>query len=165
MGPQNALERTGIMVVSGEKQRFDELSPILSKMTGKLVYVGEAVEQAASFKLMGNLFLMFMTTGVAEMLKLAKASGVPAHDAVTMFDWFNPGLTLGPRVKRMLAANFEQPSWELSMARKDARLMMEAAQQGNVPLAVLPALAEEMDRWIERGHAHSDWTVIVKDAL
>jgi 3-hydroxyisobutyrate dehydrogenase len=34
-----------------------------------------------------------------------------------------------------------------------------------VPLAVVPAIAEEMDRWIDRGHAKDDWTVIAKDAL
>ena len=48
------------------------------------------------------------------------------------------------------------------MARKDARLMLEAA---GGTLAVLPALAAEMDRWIAKGHAHDDWTVIGKDAV
>ena len=32
-----------------------------------------------------------------------------------------------------------------------------------VPLAVLPALAAELDRWIASGHAHHDWTVIASD--
>ena len=51
------------------------------------------------------------------------------------------------------------------MARKDARIMIEEAQRGGVGLAVLPAIAKELDRWIERGHAHDDWTVIARDAL
>ena len=51
------------------------------------------------------------------------------------------------------------------MARKDARLMMEEAQRHHAALAVLPAIAREMDRFIDRGHAHDDWTVIAKDAL
>src|ERR1700689_96423 len=38
MGPQNALESTGIMLASGDRARFDALAPELSKMTGKLVY-------------------------------------------------------------------------------------------------------------------------------
>ncbi len=51
------------------------------------------------------------------------------------------------------------------MARKDARIMMEEAARAGVSLAVLPSIARELERWIERGHGHDDWTVIGKDAL
>jgi 3-hydroxyisobutyrate dehydrogenase len=29
----------------------------------------------------------------------------------------------------------------------------------------MPAIAEEMDKWIEKGHGNDDWTVIGKNAL
>jgi 3-hydroxyisobutyrate dehydrogenase len=165
MGPQNALEGTGIMLASGDPARVERLRPALEKMTGRLVYFGPEPERAASFKLFGNLFLMFMTAGVAEVLTLSKALGVKPEDAGALFDAFNPGVTLGARVKRMLAAEFDKPSWELAMARKDARLMLEEAERSGVPLPMLPAIAATMDRFLERGHAHDDWTVIAKDAL
>ncbi len=165
MGPSNALESTGLMMASGDRARFDALSPELSKMTGKLVYMGPRPERAAGFKLLGNLFLMFMTTGMADVLALAKAEGIAAADAAALFDQFNPGASLPARMKRMLEADYSHPSWELAMARKDARLMIEEAARGHVPLAVLPAIAAEMDRWIDKGHAHDDWTVVAKDSL
>lgn len=165
MGPQNALDGTGIMLASGDDALFRRLSPDLEKMTGKLVYLGPRPERAAAFKLMGNLFLMMMTAGITEMLSLAKALGIPATEAATLFDAFNPGTSVPARVKRVLDADFAHPSWELSMARKDARLMMEEAQRGGRTLAVLPALASEMDRWIARGHASDDWTVIAEESL
>jgi 3-hydroxyisobutyrate dehydrogenase len=165
MGPQNALESTGIMLASGERARFDALAPELGKMTGKLVYLGPQPERAASFKLLGNMFLMFITTGLADVLSLAKAVGVKPEEAVGLFDEFNPGATVAARAKRMVDGDFARPSWELAMARKDARLMMEEAARGSVPLAVVPAIAAELDRWIARGHAHDDWTVIAKDAV
>ncbi|HTQ43427.1 MAG TPA: NAD(P)-dependent oxidoreductase [Polyangiaceae bacterium] len=165
MGPQNALESTGTMLASGDEALFRRLQPDLEKMTGKLVYLGPRPERAAAFKLMGNLFLMMMTSGITEMLSLAKAIGIPAAEAATLFDVFNPGTSIGFRVKRVLEGDFAHPSWELSMARKDARLMMEEAQRGGRTLAVLPALASEMDRWIARGHASDDWTVIAKESI
>jgi 3-hydroxyisobutyrate dehydrogenase len=165
MGPQNALESTGIMMASGDRARFDALSPELSKMTGKLVDMGPRPERAAGFKLLGNLFLMFMTTGMADVLALAKAEGIAPADAAALFDQFNPGASLPARMKRMLEADYSNPSWELVMARKDARLMIEEAARAHVPLAVLPSIAAEMDRWIDKGHAHDDWTVVAKDAL
>jgi 3-hydroxyisobutyrate dehydrogenase len=165
MGPKNALESTGLMLASGERARFDALAPELAKMTGKLVWLGEPPERAAGMKLLGNLFLMCFTTGLAETLSLAKAIDVPAADVASLFAEFNPGLTLGARLERMLGGDYSQPSWELSMARKDARLMLDEAARADVPLALLPAIAAEMDRFIARGHGGDDWVVLAKDAL
>lgn len=165
MGPQNALESTGIMLVSGEAKHVEALTPALSAMTGKLHYLGARPDAAASFKLLGNLFLMFLTSGLADLLALAKALDVSPADASKLFDMFNPGATIGARMKRMTDAKFEDASWELSMARKDARIMIEEAGRKHVPLAVLPAIAARMDAVIAEGHGSDDWTVIAKDAL
>jgi 3-hydroxyisobutyrate dehydrogenase len=165
MGPKNALDATGVMLASGERARFEALEPALAKMTGKLLYLGPEPEHAAKLKLLGNAFLMFMTAGLRDFFALGKAMGIPAKQASELFQYFNPGLTLPARVDRILAADFANPSWELAMARKDARLMLEAAEQAQPPLAVLPVIAALMDAFIERGHGHDDWTVIAKDAL
>lgn len=165
MGPQNALESTGIMLASGDASQVERLRPALEKMTGKLLYLGAEPERAASFKLFGNLFLMFMTAGVTEVLTLSKALGVKPEEAMALFDAFNPAAMLPARVKRMLEADFSHPSWELAMARKDARLMLEEGERHGVPLPMLPAIAAQMDHYLERGHAHDDWMVIAKDAL
>jgi 3-hydroxyisobutyrate dehydrogenase len=165
MGPANARQGTGWMLASGDRARFEALEPELAKMTGRVVYLGPEPDRAAAFKLMGNLFLMAMTSGLMEMLALAKAMGVDAKEAASLFDWLNFGASVPARIGRILEADFTHPSWELAMARKDARLMMEEAGRADVPLAVVPAIAREMDRWIERGHAHDDWTVMAKDAL
>jgi 3-hydroxyisobutyrate dehydrogenase len=165
MGPQNAREGTGLMLCSGDRERFERARPALEPMTGKLVYLGPAPERAAAFKLLGNLFLMAMTAGVADVLALGKALGLSGADALSLFDHFNPAATLAPRGRRILEGDFARPSWELAMARKDARLMLEAAERGGATLAAIPAIAARMDAFIERGHAHDDWTVIAKDAL
>lgn len=165
MGPQNALESTGIMLVSGDRARVDPLRAHLAAMTGKLVDLGERPDAAASFKLLGNMFLMFLNAGFADMLMLAKALDVSPQRMATLFDHFNPGMTLKARLDRTIAGTFETPSWELSMARKDARLMMEEAARAKRTLGVLPEIAARMDDWIAKGHGGHDWTVVAKDAL
>jgi 3-hydroxyisobutyrate dehydrogenase len=165
MGPQNALDSTGIMLASGDATLFSALKPALETMTGRLVYLEGAPERAASFKLLGNMFLMFLTSGMADVLALGKAVGFEPADTAKIFEIFNPAAMIAPRVKRILDNEFEKPSWELAMARKDARLMLEAAARGGVELAVVPAIAKEMDRWIALGHGNDDWTVIAKGAL
>jgi 3-hydroxyisobutyrate dehydrogenase len=130
MGPQNALEGTGIMLLSGDRGRFEALRPVLEPMTGKLIYLDERPEAAASFKLLGNMLLMFLTAGFADMLALGKALDVAPSDVGTLLEHFNPGTTLPARLKRVIEARFDEPSWELAMARKDARLMLDEAARG-----------------------------------
>ena len=151
--------------MSGEQARYEALAPELSKWTGKLVFLGPQPERAAAMKLLGNLVLMAITSGLADMLALGKALDVPLADIQHLFDFFNPAATAVPRLNRMLEADFAHPSWELAMARKDARLMMEEAQRAESRLAMIPAVAAEMDRWIARGHERDDWTVMASDSL
>jgi 3-hydroxyisobutyrate dehydrogenase len=165
MGPVNALDSTGYMMVSGDQELIAKVEPILSKMTGKLLNFGTVVNRAAGIKLLGNSFLLFLTAGLSDTLALAKSMDIPASDFVSLLDTWNPGTMVPGRLKRILAADFENPSWELKMARKDARLMMEEAKNGNGKLAFIPSIAAEMDLWIHNGHGNSDWTVIAKDNL
>ncbi len=165
MGPANALESTGFMLTSGDRALVDRLEPVLSKMTGQLLYFGPVPERAAGMKLLGNLFLVSMIAGATDVLALAKALGIPAGDAAGLFDSFNPGAMLPARLKRVLQADFEHASWNLAMARKDTRLMMESADEGGVPLKFIPAAAAEMDRWLAAGHAADDWTIIASSVV
>jgi len=97
------------------------------------------------------------------MLALAQAQGIPGSDISALFDAWNPGALAPQRLKRVMDAQFDNPSWELQMARKDARLMMEGAADGNKELVTIPAIAKEMDKWLEKGYAQKDWTVIASD--
>ena len=163
MGPQNAADSTGLMLISGDRDVVARVSPMLTPLTGKLVDFGPRVDAATAFKLLGNLFLMALTAGFTDMLALAKAMGVAPSEVATLFEHFNPGASVPARFKRMTDADYDHPSWELAMARKDARLMQAEADGAGVPLAMLPAVAALMDRFIADGHGHADWTVVAKD--
>jgi 3-hydroxyisobutyrate dehydrogenase len=153
------------MLVSGDRARVGAATPLLAPLTGKLVDLGARVDAAACFKLMGNLFLMAFTTGIADMLGLAKALGVPGAEAVALFEHFNPAATIGGRAKRMLDGAFATPSWELAMARKDARLVQAEVDRAGVDLALLPAISARMDRFLAEGLGNLDWTVIARDFI
>jgi 3-hydroxyisobutyrate dehydrogenase len=165
MGPSNALEGSGYMLVSGDQEVIAKVQEELSGMTGKLINLGPEEGKAAAIKLLGNLFLISLTAGISDMLALAKVFGVSPDDLFALFDSWNPGAAMPARMKRILAGNFEKPSWELSMSRKDAGLMIAAAEQGGARLAAIPAIAAEMDKWIRAGYGNYDWSVIAKDNL
>lgn len=165
MSPQNALESSGVMLISGEEARYTRLKSSLEPMTGKLVYFGTDPGRAAAMKLAGNLMLMAITTGLADAAAFLKALDISRDEINNLFENFNPGMSVQPRAKRMLAGTFDNPSWELNMARKDARLILAEAAGANPALAMVPHYAALMDRFIEQGLGHQDWTVIGKEAL
>jgi len=165
MGPANALESTGFMLVSGDQELIAGLTPELSQMTGKLINFGAEPGKAAGMKLIGNCFLVGFTASHADTLTLAASLDIPATDVTALFESWNPTGMLAPRMQRMTSGNYDKASWELSMARKDTGLFIDAAEKAGRKLAIMPAIAEEMDKWIDQGHGNDDWTVIGKNAL
>jgi 3-hydroxyisobutyrate dehydrogenase len=163
MGPPNALESTGVMLVSGDQQLVKMLEPELTRMTGKLVNLGEQPEKAASVKLLGNLFHISLTGGISDLITLAGSLKVPVTELGPLLELLNPAVVAQGRLRKITSNTFDQPSWELSMARKDARLMMEQASSTHSSLMVVPAVAKKMDAWLEKGRGKDDWTIISKD--
>jgi 3-hydroxyisobutyrate dehydrogenase len=154
MGPPNALEGTGVMLISGDQRLIKVLEPDLSKMTGKLINLGEQPDKAASIKLLGNLFHISLTGGISDLVTLAGSLNVPVTELGTLLELLNPGVVAQGRLKKITSNTFDQPSWELSMARKDARLMMEQAASTHDTLMVVPAVAKKMDVWLDKGRGN-----------
>jgi 3-hydroxyisobutyrate dehydrogenase len=88
--------------------------------------------------------------------RLAAAVGIDMKDAFSLFEHFNPGQALPQCAKRINAGQWDQPSFEMSMARKDLRLMVEEAARGRQTLAIVPALAALLDQDIGRGEGGLD---------
>ncbi|MEO8582158.1 MAG: NAD(P)-binding domain-containing protein [Flavitalea sp.] len=165
MGPPNALDSTGIMMVSGDQSIIKTIEKELSGMTGKLWNLGDLPNKAAAIKLLGNLFHISLTAGVVDLVTLAGSLNIAIEELGTLLENINPSAVAQGRLKKIASKSFDQPSWELSMARKDARLMMEQAASTQKTLMVVPAVAKKMDFWLEKGHAKNDWTIISKDAI
>jgi 3-hydroxyisobutyrate dehydrogenase len=161
MGPANTREGTGIMMVSCPQSDYDELKPFLESMTGKLVYLGDDPLRAAAFKLFGNMFIVTITSGLGDIKRLAGSLGITPEDAYTVFDFFNPANVVAPRAKKIASADFT-PTWELTMARKDTRLMIDEAKSHGVTLGIVPAIAAAMDDAIKRGYGSQDSTAVAR---
>lgn len=162
MGPAAARESKGMMMVSGPQALFERVQPSLAGMAADLWYLGEREDLAASLKIFGNSMLFVMAAGVADVLAMAKNLDIAPTEAVSVFDRFNVAGAFAARIKKIAAGDFAA-SFELTMARKDMRLMLEAA--GDEPLAALPAIAARMDDAIAQGHGKDDMGAIAAASL
>ena len=162
MSPQMCRTAGGMMLVAGPKAVFEAAQPALAAMTGTVDYLGERSDLAAAFKLFGNAMILAVAGGLADVYAMAKNLGISAPEAHALFSKFSPAGVIAYRGLAMAKGDY-RASFELTMARKDARLMIEAA--GPEPLAVLPAVAARMDALIARGHGQDDVGVLSVDSV
>ncbi|HZT78521.1 MAG TPA: NAD(P)-dependent oxidoreductase [Vicinamibacterales bacterium] len=162
MSPQAARDATGLMMVSGPRQVYERVAGDLRQMTGDLWYVGERGDLAAAYKLFGNSMLFVITAGLADVFAMAKANDVPLADAVNVFSRFKVANVIGYRGEKMAKGDFSA-MFEMTMARKDARLMLDAAD--GEPLIVLPAIAARMDAAIAQGRGAEDLGAIAAELV
>ena len=162
MGPAAARKAQGSMLVAGPRALFETVRADLAKMTARLEYLGERADLAAANKLFGNAMLIGLAGVMADILTMAQASKVPAGDAIKLLGLLDLNAAVAGRGANMAKGNFT-PTFELAMARKDLRLMLETC--GDRPLAALPAIAARMDQLIAAGHGAQDPSVLGIDAL
>ncbi len=141
MGPPNAAAATGLMLASGARKRFEQLRHALEPMTGKVWYLGEPVDKAATFKLMGNAMILAVVGGLNDVFTIAQANGLSRLEAFELFGNYDPCAQIQGRGKRMAREDYE-PTWTLDMAHKDAELMLESS--GGASLPVIAAVEAAM---------------------
>lgn len=161
MGPAAARNAQGSMLASGPQALFESVQAELARMTGKLHYLGERSDLAAVNKLFGNALIIGLGGVIADVITMAGAAQVSAEEAVKLFGMLDLNM-IGTRVGTAMAKRDFNPTFELSMARKDVGLMLQTA--GDKPLAALPGIAARMDRLIAAGHGGKGTGVMAIDA-
>lgn len=157
MGPKNSKEGTGLMLLSGPAEDEAALRPALETMTGKVLYLGAEPERAAKVKLSGNGLLIMLTAAMGDLFRMGQAAGMTPEEVLALFETFSP--TPVGMARRALGAKDAPVGFEMTMARKDVRLMIETAG-GAQNLTVLPAIAAAMDRAIEAGRGAEDFATL-----
>jgi 3-hydroxyisobutyrate dehydrogenase len=153
IGPAAARKAKGSILVSGPRALFDQVRPGLEAMAERVEYFGDRPDFAAVLKLCGNAFIIGITSLVADMFAVARATDVSPHDALRVFEFFDPTSTVTGRGRNMADGKFT-PSFELAMARKDVRLMIETA--GPDAVGALAGIAARMDALIAAGYGADD---------
>ena len=162
MGPAAARTAKGFMLAAGPQALYESVMPDLARMTGRVDYLGERLDIAAIHKLFGNATIIGVLGVLADVLTLAQASDVPGLDAVKLLQGFDLNAMVAGRGTGMANGTFDV-TFELAMARKDVRLMLETV--GSRPMAALPSIAARMDALIAAGNGDKDVTVLGMDAV
>lgn len=162
MSPAVAAAGQGTMIAAGPKTVFDTVKDEIEPMSAKLMFVGERSDLAAAFKIVGNGFSLCMLAGLNDVFSVADGAGIAPNEVIDFLLEFDNRYMISGRGRNMANGKFD-PSWALSMARKDVGLMLDTASGD--PMVALPALAKHMDATAAEGHGDADVGVIAHQTI
>jgi 3-hydroxyisobutyrate dehydrogenase len=156
VGTKQPAEKGELTVLaSGPRDVRDRAKPVFDAVAARTIELGEAGE-GTRLKLVINSWLVILVEGLAETIAFAEAIDVDPERFLETIE----GGPVGPayaqlKGKMMIARKFD-PAFSLALARKDARLVLEAAERHGFDAALVDVVARRMDEAIEQGHGDED---------
>jgi 3-hydroxyisobutyrate dehydrogenase len=134
-GSWGAQQGTLTIMVGGEQSTFDRCLPVFEGMGKTITLMGRS-GMGQTTKLVNQILVAGTVSAVAEALTFAAAQGADLLKTIEAVAGGAAGswqlANLGPR---MVQGDFA-PGFMVKLQQKDLRLILEAAQEAHVPLAV-----------------------------
>jgi 3-hydroxyisobutyrate dehydrogenase len=156
LGTKMPAEKGELQVLaSGPEDQRERCQPVFDAVGGETRWLGEAGAGTRT-KLVLNNWLLSLTEGVAETVALAEALDVDPREFLDVIsggplDSGYAQLKGGTMIERDFT-----PSFALSLARKDAGLVLEAAERHDQPAPLAAVVKSQMEKAEEAGHGDAD---------
>ena len=161
--PDVAARAELIVMAAGDAQQIERCRPVLEQI-GKVVHnFGAQASQANVAKVTANFMLSSMIQTMAEALALVRKSDL---DQEQFYDVIIKDFFASPIYQKygkiMVDGNFDSGAFTVKGQEKDTRLVLECAQDAQVPLTIASAIENTFLAAIGRGYGQSDPCVIAK---
>ena len=166
LGTKQPAEKGELIVLSaGPPAARHRCEPLFEAVGSRTVFLGEEAGAGSRLKLVLNHWIAALTAATADTILLARTLGV---DPQVFLDTIAGGpLDTGYAQLKggaMIAGAFSPPSFPLSLAAKDVRLVLEAAHAGGLELALAPGVLGRFEAAEERGHGGEDMAAVILGA-
>jgi 3-hydroxyisobutyrate dehydrogenase len=156
LGTKKPAEEGALVVLaSGPDEVRDRVAPVLDAIGSRTMWVG-AAGAGTRLKLAANAWVFTVVEGVAESMALTRELGL---DPRLFLEAVAGGALDAPYVQLKGGAMLEEsfaPAFALRGALKDAGLILEAAEDAGLDLALLPGVRDLFARAVEAGHGDED---------
>jgi 3-hydroxyisobutyrate dehydrogenase len=156
---QPAEEGQLVVLASGPDDAIEQAGPIFGAVGSKTVRLGGA-DEATRMKLVLNTWLLSLVEGLAETIALSESIGVDPRRFLEIIDGAPMGTPYAQvKGKAMIAREFP-PSFPLSLAHKDAQLVLAAAEEAGVSLPAVREVERQFARAAGDGHGDEDMAAV-----
>lgn len=147
-------------VVSGPREAYDLVRPIVEFFGRKVTYVG-AGDEARLVKICHNMMLGVVSQSMAEITVLAEAAGVSRADFLEFLNDSVMGSTF-TNYKTPAFVNLDYtPTFTWHLLRKDLELGLASGQQLNVPLPTTALVHQIVVDGIGQGYGDQDFAALL----
>lgn len=152
-----------VVLASGPEKVRERCEPVFGAVGGKTVWLGDAGE-GSRLKLVVNNWIVGLLGVLAETIAFARATGVDPQRFLETIEGGPLGLPYAQIKGAMMIEEDFPTSFSAKLARKDAALVLEAAEARELDLAVASAVAARFDEAIEAGHGEDDMAAVYEAA-
>ena len=160
-GEPKAIDGTLSVMVGGTQKDFDEAKPIIEKMAGSVVRVGE-IGAGNIAKLANQIVVAVNIAGLAEAMTLSAKAGV---DPELVFQAIRGGLAgstvMEAKAPMMLDRNIK-PGFKINLHIKDLGNIMDTGHGVGVPLPLSAAVMEMMQALKVEDMGDADHSALVR---
>ena len=156
IGTKQPAEKGELTILaSGPRDARERAKPVFDAVGARTVELGDAGE-GTRVKLVINSWLVILVGGLAETIAFAEAIGVDPERFLETIESGPTGPAYAQLKGRMMIARKFDPAFSLALARKDARLVLEAAERHGFDAALVEVVGRKMDEAIAAGHGDED---------
>ncbi len=152
-----------VVLASGPEDVRERCEPVFGAVGGKTVWLGEAGE-GSRLKLVVNNWIVGLLGVLAETIAFARATGVDPQKFLETIEGGPLGLPYAQIKGAMMIEEDFPTSFSARLARKDAALVLDAAEARGLDMAVASAVAARFDEVIEAGHGEDDMAAVYEAA-
>jgi 3-hydroxyisobutyrate dehydrogenase-like beta-hydroxyacid dehydrogenase len=146
-------------IVSGPREIFDRVEPIIKTIGPSIHHVGEG-EQARIVKLAINLVIAGLAQLMSEALVLAEASEVSRRDLLEVMANSAAGAPFVEYKAEPLLRDDFSATFTTALMEKDIDLVLEAAREAGVELPVAREMKAHLRATVEAGYADDDFMAL-----
>jgi len=158
---QPAEEGQLIVLASGPEQQHERCGPVFDAIGSKTLWLGEA-GAGSRLKIVVNNWITSLTTVLGETVALSRALDVDPAQFLEVISGGPLDLAYAQmKGKAMISGEVQEPSFRLSLAGKDAALVLAAAEEAGCELPVARAVHGRFTRAEELGHGDEDMAAVV----
>lgn len=148
-----------IVLASGPEEVRERCQPVLDAIGSKTLWLGPA-GAGSRLKLVVNNWIVGLLGVLAETTAFAEATGVDPARFLEVIEGGPLGLPYAQLKGRMMIDEEFPTSFSLRLARKDAALVLDAAEKEGLRMAVAEAVAARFDEALDAGHGEEDMAAV-----
>jgi 3-hydroxyisobutyrate dehydrogenase len=148
-----------IVLASGPEEVRERCQPVFDAVGSKSLWLGSA-GAGSDLKLVTNNWIVGLLCALAETISFAEALGVDPNRFLEVIEGGPLGVPYAQMKGQMMIEEEFPTSFSANLARKDANLVLQAAEANGLRLPLTEAAAEHFDEAINAGHGEEDMAAI-----